>query len=231
MREFLETIISIVFSAGAAYGIFKWLGKNWLDQYFKERLEQLKHEKQKEIEHLRHEISTLYSRISKIHEKEFEILPQAWLFLQEAYGAAFDIVKSLKQYPDLNRMSDVEFEDFLEKRCKLLDYQKVEIREASDRLKYYQEAFDLLQLHRAKKAQIDFSNFLIRNGIFLTDELKAQLKALNDSLNRIIITEEVWRQSPDPALRIGNVDALKDISPAFEEVGRSIQKRLRYTEA
>jgi hypothetical protein len=40
-------------SAAIAYGFFGWFGKSWLDQQFKQRLEQLKHDQQKEIEQLR----------------------------------------------------------------------------------------------------------------------------------------------------------------------------------
>src|SRR5690242_15877128 len=41
-------------SAAIAYGLFRWLGKSWLDQHFKKQLERLKHDQQKEIKQFRH---------------------------------------------------------------------------------------------------------------------------------------------------------------------------------
>jgi cell division protein FtsB len=56
-------------SAAIAYGLFCWFGKGWLEQQFNKQLERLKHDQQKEIEQLRHQINSLFSRVSKIHEK------------------------------------------------------------------------------------------------------------------------------------------------------------------
>ena len=67
--------------AAVAIGMFKTLGKGWLDQQFKERLERLKHEQAKEIEAGRQKVQAIFSRISKVHEKEFEVLPKAWFLL------------------------------------------------------------------------------------------------------------------------------------------------------
>jgi hypothetical protein len=40
---------------------------------------------------MRRQVQWEFSRISKIHEKEFEVLPNAWLMLHEAYGYAFGV--------------------------------------------------------------------------------------------------------------------------------------------
>jgi hypothetical protein len=69
-----------------AYKAFQKFGEKWLDARFAERLEKLKHEQTKEIEGTRRKVPWEFSRISKIHEKEFEVLPKAWLMLQEARG-------------------------------------------------------------------------------------------------------------------------------------------------
>jgi hypothetical protein len=80
---------SVVAALVATAGLWEWLGKKWVEQHLGERLEKfktdrqkelegLKSEQQKDLERLRHLLS---SRISKIHEKEFEVLPKAWLAL------------------------------------------------------------------------------------------------------------------------------------------------------
>jgi hypothetical protein len=63
-----------------------------------------------EIERLRHLLS---SRISKIHEKEFEILPKAWFMLHDAHGAASYALAGFKGIPDFPHYTDAQFEEFL----------------------------------------------------------------------------------------------------------------------
>ena len=74
----------------------------------------------------RHDINTLFSRVSKVHEKEFEVL-KAWQLLNEAQGAVFQVAKPLRQYPDFNRLSAEQFEALL-KESRLMDFQKEELR-------------------------------------------------------------------------------------------------------
>src|SRR5947209_17820989 len=100
-------------AAALAYGLFVWLGKRWLEQHFTKSLERLRHEQAKEIEHVRHEINSLFSRVSKIHEREFEVLPAAWEKLHQSYGRIFQACKPLVEYRDLNRMSNGELAEFL----------------------------------------------------------------------------------------------------------------------
>jgi hypothetical protein len=87
---------TIVVTSAVAWGYFQFIGKKWVEHRFSKDLEAFKGKKQKELEdyksqqqqeleRLRHRLS---SRISKIHEKEFEVLPQAWLMLNDLRGAA-----------------------------------------------------------------------------------------------------------------------------------------------
>src|SRR2546422_9956398 len=95
-------------AAALAYGLFVWLGKHWLEQQFAKDLEEFRHEQAKEIEHVRHDINSLFSRVSKIHDREFEVLPTAWKLLHESYGRAFQACSPLREFSDLSRMSDAE---------------------------------------------------------------------------------------------------------------------------
>ena len=83
------TLPTAAVTVAAAWAFLKWWGAKWIENRFSKNLEAFKGEQQKllevykaeqqrELEHLRHRLS---SRISKIHEKEFEVLPKAWLML------------------------------------------------------------------------------------------------------------------------------------------------------
>ena len=50
------------------------------------------------VERLRHLLTT---RVGKIHEKKFEILPKAWLMRNDLHGAVMRAVDlTMKYYPD-----------------------------------------------------------------------------------------------------------------------------------
>jgi hypothetical protein len=218
-------------SAVVAYAIFRWLGKSWLDQQFKKQLEQFKHDQRKELEQLRHDINALFSRISKIHEKEFEVLPRAWQLLHIAHGAVFHVVKALKQFPDFDRMSVPQFEEFV-KACRLPDFQKNELRDANDRQKHYQEAIFWVELGEAKKAQTELNNYLALNSIFMTETLRQQFREINGALASVLISEEVGHgQGYNAELRKSISENLKNISDMFNKIESEVQKRLRYAEA
>jgi hypothetical protein len=99
---------TIVVTSAAGWGYFEFFGKKWVEHQFskdleafkgeqQKRLEAYKAEQQEELEPIRHRLS---SRISKIHKKEFEVLPQAWLMLNDLRGAvhrALDL--TMKPYP------------------------------------------------------------------------------------------------------------------------------------
>ena len=137
-----------------AWGIFRQLGGGWLDQRFKKQLETLKHEQQRELEHLRHAINSEFSRISKVHQKEFEVLPEAWRLLHVAHGRAPDLVGRLKFYPLIEDMSEPQFDEFLE-TCSLSPVQKNELRNSPNRRTYYRDAIHWIELGNASTSQIE----------------------------------------------------------------------------
>jgi hypothetical protein len=216
-------------SAAIAYGLFRWLGKSWLDQQFKKRLEQLKHDQQKEIELLKHQINSLFSRVSKIHEREFEVLPRAWTLLHEAHGQVFRVICALKEYPDFDRMSGPQFEAFVS-ACRLEEFQKEQLRIAENKLQYYQNWIFWIELNDAKTAQAALNNYLAVNSIFMTDELRQQFKSINQSLQLVLINEEIARR-PGAGHIQSNKEAMDKVSDLFGKIETAVQKRLRYEEA
>lgn len=105
--------LTVGIAATAAYGLFRLLGDKWLSTKFNERLESYKHAQQREMEHWRLKINTAMDRTSKLHQYEFEAIPELWTKLNEAYGALSSFLSPLQHYPDLSRMSSPQLETFL----------------------------------------------------------------------------------------------------------------------
>jgi hypothetical protein len=135
---------------GLALGLFKLFGEKWIRAKFAERLEAFRHDQQKEIEHLRFEINKLFDRTTKLHQREFDVLPRAWSLLVKSYHSVSALVAPYQSYPDLSQMSDGEFRDFLEK-SELDRWQKEELQKSLDKNKYYQDAVVWPRLANARK--------------------------------------------------------------------------------
>jgi hypothetical protein len=218
--------------AAVAYGIFRWLGKSWLDQHFRRQLEELRHEQRKEIEQVRHEINSTFSRVSKIHEKEFEVLPHAWELLHKCHGSTFHIASPFKQTPDLDRMPEPQFNEFLS-ACRLPDYEKTELREAGPgaRNQKYFESIFWVELTAASRTRTDLNNYLAVNSIFMTEDLRQRFSRINLALAEVLVDVEVTHERPNGEISMKMSKKVAEISTMFGEIESAVQKRLRYEEA
>jgi hypothetical protein len=236
LQMFLTLMVKLIAAGGGgavvAYGLFQWLGKSWLDQHFAKQLEQLKHDQQKEIEQVRYQIDSQFSRISKIHEKEFEILPEAWTLLRQAHGAVFQVTSVIRRDPDLDRMTDPQLHEFLAS-CPLPGFQKAELCDLKppNRNQHYRDAIFWVELSDARQAHIKLNNCLVLNSIFMTQDLRQKFKAINDALTKALIEVEIARNSPSPELRTSVSETLASVGKMFDDIESAVQKRLHYEDA
>jgi hypothetical protein len=214
-----------------AYWIFKLFGKNWISNYFSKELEEFKKEKEKELIEYKHNINALFNRITKIHEKEIEVLPQAWDKLQDAIGYISYLTSYLRQYPDFDNMPPEAIEDFL-KGSKLKDSHKKELRKAEHKNAYYMRKIFFYELADSKKTFHEFNNYIIKNRIFLSDDLKNEFSKAADLLQDAIIDKEIGKQSESPEFtREAYRKIQNEIDPIRDEIERLVQKRLKFLEA
>jgi len=92
-------------------------------------LEAYKHQQQKELEELRFKISGLLDRTTKLHQREFEVLPEAWAKLVIAHAKVQGLVSAFQEHPDLDRMTPKQLEEFIQ-NSQLKQWQKDELRSA-----------------------------------------------------------------------------------------------------
>ena len=85
---FSLTTISFAGIWALATHMSKRFGEKWLDSKFDEKLQALRHAHDKELEDLRFKIATLLDRATKLHSREFEVLPESWSRLNDAFWQA-----------------------------------------------------------------------------------------------------------------------------------------------
>ena len=217
--------------AAAAYLVFTFLGKKWIESRFADRLEATKHDFNRELELVRYRINTLFSRVSKIHEKEFEVLSEAWYKMQDALGRISSLTSLFQEYPDLNRMSRPALEEFLKKSI-LPEFEKKELLEAGDKLSYYRDKMFWHDLRVVEEAFFDFHNYIVRNRIFLSLDLQEQFTKADDVMWSSIVERKVEHQAADHQMWIKAYKKIKeDINPIRDAIEKLVQTRLHYHEA
>ena len=115
----LTSIVGLITLIAAASGTFAlWLfrvfGENWLKTYFENQRTKFENIQQREIERLRFEISKLMDRATKLHEREFDVVPEAWGRLVVVRKSVTSLTAPLQYYPDLQAMNDAQFDEFLQ---------------------------------------------------------------------------------------------------------------------
>lgn len=185
-------------AAAAAYAAFQFLGKRWLDARFAERLEKFKHDQNQEIERLRYRINALMDRTTKLHQHEFEVLPEVWNKLGIALATASNFTSMITTHPDLDQMGEAQFLEFVA-TSDLSGWQKDELQKGGNRTERYQKVIFWHHLHAVKKAHAEFHNYFISKGIFIQPELKEKIRALSDMMYDAFTEREFDEQYGLPA--------------------------------
>lgn len=214
-------------SAAAAYLLFQWLGKKWIENKFAQRLEQLRHQQALDLQRLRVEIDSMLSGAIKLQEKEFSILPEAWAKLDEAHSLVGWLVSPFQQYADVGRMNNAQLEEFLAD-TEFSKSQKEDVRNAPDKNKEYQDIYFWHRLHKVKKAFGDLQTFVARNGIFLSAELEEKFTKISSTLWSAVISKEVGHEAKDWKMQHeGWTKIQEETEPLYKEIKTEIHARLQ----
>lgn len=212
--------------AVVAYGLFRFLGQKWIENKFAERLDHLKHEHTKEIEHLRLEINTLLSRVGKLHEREFTVVPEAWGRLQDSLWRLKKFVSVFQSFPDVAKMGTDRFDEYLSGTT-FLESEKKTIREATDKNKALQETIFWYDLAEVRTAYGNFHEYLEKNCVFMTPDLRSGFSAIDDKMWDALQKRELGKQMDDFPMWVEASRKMREqIEPDLKVLETAIQKKL-----
>lgn len=208
------------------YQIFKHLSAKWLDNRFEKNFQHLIHEQNKELEKLKADLTKSFDKATKLHQREFEILPDVWSKLNDAYWSIQSLVSPIQIHPDLDRMEPDQLTEFIAK-SELADWKKDQLSLSSQKTIFYRESIYWHRLNDAKislgGARISLSN----NGIFIRSEIKDKMKNLLDLMSNAIIEDEINRSLSARTQQHEDTDKLKKTGETLRhEIEQEIQKRL-----
>jgi len=230
-------------AALSAWVLFKWLGAKWIEDHFSKELEAFKAEKQAELEKLKTEygreterlkadLNRFADRASRFHVREYEVLPEAWGLMNKAYGATASAISAFQSLPDLNNMSQAQFAAWLD-QSELENYQKDDLQSAKDKNKIYGEMRNWKQISEADRAAVNFMNYVILNGIFISGPLSQKMMKAGTDMRKAIISRvmverlekrryvegqpDFWQQA---------LDEIEAVEPVVLEVKEEIRQHL-----
>ena len=115
----------------------------------------------------------------KLHQREFETLPEAWSKLLTAYNSIKVFTSPFQSYAAVGRMTDLELDDFLNS-TEFTTTEKTEIKSSRDRDQTFQKVTFWFRLNKAYGACRDSNEFLQKNAIFMPVSIKEKFDAIGD---------------------------------------------------
>lgn len=214
-------------AAAVAYLVFQHFGSKWIENRFAERLNDLKHDHDKELQRLRVEIDSMLNGTLKLQEREFQYLPEAWQKLDEAHGLVSWLVSPMQEYPDLDRMTPSQLEEFLA-ATEFSESQKEELKEAGSKLRAYQDMVFWYRLSKVKAAIAELNNVVARNGIFFPSDIKTKFANISEMLWAAVISKEVGHEVKDYKMQNEGWKKIKEeAEPLYRSIESDIQSRLQ----
>jgi len=153
-------VLSVGGAAGVAFLLIKYFGSKIINNQF-----------EKSVEKFKFMINSKFDRISKIHEKEFEILPKIWMLLINTNNDFYSLTAFYTTYPNLDVLSDIEFNDYMESR-KLNKNEIQKIKNAVNKTDVFIEIDFWNKLNKINISYNSFSLYYFENRIFLTEEIE-----------------------------------------------------------
>ncbi len=169
-------------AAGVAFLIFRTFSDRWLDNKFKEKLKHVEYGYAVELSKFKQRLDSAANGLNRIHQKEFEVLPEAWGLLDEAMSTLRWVVSPMQSYVNVGRMDDEDWADFVEGLDDFGAWDKRYLRSVHgpNRQKEFDRLYDAHKGWLAEKAIQDYRKFTARNSIFLPEELRVQIDAIRE---------------------------------------------------
>ena len=159
-------------------------------------------------------------RTVKLHQKEFDVLPEAWSKLNDAYGLVTATTSALQQYPDLDRMTDPHLEEFLND-CPLI-VKRMKFGDPLNAQTITQKRSLFHRMSQCREACRELHIFLRRGGIFIPEPTKSKFSEIDKLVYGALVEHEInERDEVRPRLRT----SLKKLSDQGEQLIEDSRRR------
>lgn len=218
--------------AAIVFGVFQSWGNGWLNSHFDKRLEELKHEQVKDIEHLRYKINTLFDRAARVHALEFEALPMIWEALYDCYLECNKFVSPLKNYTDLSRFkNNDDLKEFLDEENLSPAVIKT-ISTSSNKQKEYISAVNTKSFNITTQMYNKFREIYNKKSVFIDQDIKSPINELSDLIMNALYEQHDNMFEKDLPRQRANIKKFKDNgTELFNKIEAAVSERLWHSTA
>ena len=126
--------------------------------------------------------------------------------------------------PDVNRMTQAQLDDLLE-RSEFATWQKDELLTEQDKTLYYADTMTRRNLIAAHNKFMEFDAYLTKSGIFIPKSLKAQFEALNLLMHEAVMERRLQDSNKPPSFDKG-VELHSKAPALLKALEHDVQTRL-----
>jgi hypothetical protein len=135
------------------------------------------------------------------------------------------VTSALQSFPDISHMGQAQLDEFLAD-MPLKNWQKAELKTATDKDKYYQDAIFWHRLNAARATARKTAIYLLANGIFMPPGMKARFDQIH-ALGWDALTEHEINKTPGlPTDRTQQIKFVKEGEVLMKSLESDVQKRL-----
>lgn len=169
----------------------------------------------------------MLSGVLKLQEREFQVLPELWEKIHDAYSKTMWFISSLQSYPDLDKFSPKELEEFWENSW-LRETQKEAIRASTTKLNVYQDFYFWHQYTISLNAIKELQLYADKNGIFFPESIFENTENLYKKLISLsTIKESDHKHETDRAERKAFYSEKESAGKLYSELKELITTQLR----
>lgn len=208
--------LTVSTAALAAFGVFRFLGKSWIENQLS-----------KDLEAAKAQLALTSARRLKLHDREYEVFPTVWQKLSVAVSRLATVVAGMRMHPDFSRMSDDDLAQWME-RTGFDEEEKRAFLSDKDKNNAYRHIMEWRDLKAARLAFLDFHEYLQANRIFLSPEFKGRFDKIDDNLNSAWVAKQMdWEGFKKEGFgREAYSLYSKEIKPLMKEIEELVQSKI-----
>lgn len=205
LPQFIWAVAAAGGGGGAvAYAVVKIFGEKWLDSKFSTRLQDLRHEHERQMEAIRLQTARAMDRSTRLSEREFVSTAEAWSLVYEAYVRTMGALPGFRQHADFSRLSD----DKARIVAAANDFEEWEVEELLavpqvDRNIYFSQRVRQHEKREARRSIQTATGYLKRNMLFIERSLYEELDKFVDWAWQAILANEMVQEAGP-----GNLDGI-----------------------
>lgn len=211
-----------------------WLGRTYIDRWlarrFQAQLDAIKHVQAVDFAKQKLAFDAKLHRATKLHEREFEILPRAWEMLGSARGSIGLLIDQGQTHTDVDKLDALALDEFLAPLpISASEKEAIATAPIGMRTDLFIERKLRFQMVDASSQAANFHNYIATHGVFIEPKLRKKLFTVSEVYESVVNTHSmliVHGSSPRIDVSALNRQKFKALDKVIGQIGDEISERI-----